>query len=124
MSEHLFIEKRRRQRNKALVTTRRIFGLVALSIAVYGAFRFWIGNPTEELCGDNCGSMHSWLALALGFAIMFGVIIAAGAIGGVLTSLLRRRRTGAFTERYENALRTPPADDAAVHTDTPTDPQP
>jgi H+/Cl- antiporter ClcA len=108
MSEHLFVKKRQRQRRRAAgaVTTRHILGLILLCLAAYAAFRIWVGNPMESLCGDDCESMHSLLAWVLGFAMIFLAIIAAGAVGGVVLALVRKRRGetgGNFAARYFQA---------------------
>ncbi len=99
MPEHIFIEKRRRKRAASLFSTRNILGLIMLSLVVYGAFYFWVGNPNEDLCGDDCGQMHSLMAWVLGFALLFGAIIAAGAVVGTILALVRRnqRESNVFT---------------------------
>ncbi len=94
MSENPFIKKRQRARarNSAPFGLKQIFGLIALSLAAYAAFRMWVGNPMADLCGDNCESMYSVLASVLAFAMMFGAIILAAALVGLMFALLRRRR--------------------------------
>lgn len=105
MSEHLLLKKRQKQRKRSALnlTVRNILGLVLLSLLTYAGFRIWVGNPTEALCGDNCESMYSLMAWVLAFAMIFGAIIAAGAVIGVIVALLRRRaaaREDDFMRRF------------------------
>ncbi|NVJ98727.1 MAG: hypothetical protein HWE25_11275 [Alphaproteobacteria bacterium] len=93
MSENPLIKKRQRERKRDGInlTTKHLFGLILLGLVTYGAFRVWVGNPWESVCGDNCESMYSLLAWVLAFAMVFGAIIAAGAVFGVIISLIKRR---------------------------------
>lgn len=106
MSEHLMIKKRQKRRKAGALNLRvkHLFGLVLLSLVAYGAFRFWVGNPMEGLCGDECESMYSLMGWVLGFAIMIGAVILAGVVIGVLVALIRRR-SGAqsldFASRFD-----------------------
>ncbi|MCJ9428281.1 hypothetical protein [Kordiimonas marina] len=110
MSEKVFIEKRKRGRAGAIVTTRQIIVLLVLAITVYGGFRFWVGNPYAALCGDDCGSMHSLTTWILGFAILFGIVLVLAAIVGILAALFRRSRSSAFTDRLDKAQKPPKED--------------
>lgn len=93
MSEKLTIKKRQRQRKRSGInlSTKHLLGLVVLALVTYGAFRVWVGNPWESVCGDDCESMFSLLAWVMAFAMIFGAIILAGAIVGVIVALLKRR---------------------------------
>jgi len=100
------IKKRQKRRKAGAVNLRlkHLFGLILLSLVAYGAFRFWVGNPLESLCGDNCESMYSLAGWILGFAIMIGSVILAGAFIGVLVALIRRRsgaQTLDFAAKYD-----------------------
>ncbi len=101
MSENLFIHKRQRQRAKktALLSTRNIFGLIAVMLAAYAAFRLWVGDPTTAICENGCESLYSLAAWVLGFFMLFAAVIAAGAVVGLLVAFLRRR-----TEAGESAI--------------------
>ena len=108
MSEHLLIKKRQKRRRSAVLnlSTKNILSLVLLSLAAYGGFRLWVGNPTEALCGDNCESMYSLLGWVLGFFLLFAAIIAAGAVVGILVALIRRSRrhnNAGFAEKFSAA---------------------
>lgn len=95
MSENLLIKKRQRQRrrNGINLTTKHLLGLVVLALVTYGAFRVWVGNPWESVCGDDCESMYSLLAWIMAFGMIFGAIIAAGAVVGVIVALVKRRNS-------------------------------
>ena len=93
MSENPFIHKRQRQRAKktALLSTRNIFGLIAVMLAAYAAFRLWVGDPTTAICENGCESLYSLAAWVLGFFILFAAVIAAGAVVGLIIAFIRRR---------------------------------
>lgn len=101
MSENPFIYKRQRQREKktALLSTRNIFGLIAVMLAAYAAFRLWIGDPTTAICEDGCESLYSLATWVLGFFLLFAAVIAAGAVVGLLIAFIRRR-----TQAGESAI--------------------
>jgi len=113
MSEKVFIEKRKRSRSGAYVTTRQIIVLLVLAITVYGGFRFWVGNPYAALCGDDCGSMHTLTTWILGFAILFGIVIVLAIIIGIFAALFRRTRSSAFTDRLDQVQKLPTQDTAS-----------
>ncbi|WP_417464149.1 hypothetical protein [Kordiimonas sp.] len=107
MSENPFIHKRQRQRAKktALLSTRNIFGLIAVMLAAYAAFRLWVGDPTTAICEDGCESLYSLAAWVLGFFMLFAAVIAAGAAVGLLVAFIRRRADAgesAITRMQEN----------------------
>lgn len=111
------IKKRQKRRRAGAMNLRlkHLFGLILLSLVAYGAFRFWVGNPLESLCGDNCESMYSMAGWILGFAIMIGGVILAGAVVGLLVAFIRRRsgaQTLDFAAKYD-AGQTPKTDDTA-----------
>ncbi|SDE59735.1 hypothetical protein [Kordiimonas lacus] len=100
------IKKRQKRRKAGALNLRmkHLFGLILLSLVAYGAFRFWVGNPMESLCGDNCESMYSLMGWVLGFAIMLGTVILAGAAIGLLVAFIRRRsgaQTLDFAAKYD-----------------------
>jgi hypothetical protein len=94
MSESHFIHKRQRERARKTrgVTTKHILGLVLLSLAAFAAFKLWVGNPVDALCEGECESVHSLFTWVFAFFLMFGGIIAAGAVVGLLVAGLKRLR--------------------------------
>lgn len=111
------IKKRQKRRKAGAMNLRlkHLFGLILLSLVAYGAFRFWVGNPLESLCGDNCESMYSLAGWILGFAIMIGTVILAGAAVGLLVALIRRRsgaQTLDFAAKYDAGQEPKPKDAA------------
>lgn len=116
MSENIFIKKRKRQRKAGAInlSLKHLLGLVLLSLVTYGAFRFWVGNPMESLCGDNCESMYSLLAWVMAFAMVFAAIIATGAVIGVIIALIKRRNARSdadFAARFGADAPSEPADE-------------
>jgi len=116
MSEHIMIKKRQKRRRAGALDLRlkHLFGLILLSLVAYGAFRFWVGNPMESLCGDDCESMYSLATWILGFAIMLGTVILAGAVIGVVVALVRRRSGASsmdFASKFDAGTNQPPKGD-------------
>ncbi|RMB02813.1 hypothetical protein [Eilatimonas milleporae] len=97
----IFLQRRRRSRNKPFVTLRGVIGLIAVSVAAMLAFRVWVGNPDAGYCGTDCEGMHSLFAWVLGFAMIFVAVIGAGALAGIALSLLQRRRG---TDPFSNLI--------------------
>ena len=92
MVEHIFINKRKKQRKKntLLLSVRVILSLISLSILVYIGFASFVGNPNDIECVGECEAsigIGTWL---LALAIMFAVVIAAGALLGLLISVFKR----------------------------------
>jgi len=92
MSDNQYIKKQQRARNKSLITTRHILILVLLSVAIYAGFYFEYGIIDDGTCEGTCENLHTVRSWVLGFIIMFGVIIAAGALIGGLVSFLKWNR--------------------------------
>ena len=92
MSDNKYIQKRRRVRNKPLITTRNILMLILLSVAVYAGFYFEYGVIDDGTCKDVCENEYSFWAWVIGFFFIFAAIIAAGALGGGVLAFLRWSR--------------------------------
>jgi len=93
MSDNKYIQKRRRARNKSLITTRNILMLILLSVAVYAGFYFEYGVIDDGTCEGACENEYSLWAWVLGFFFIFAAIIAAGALGGGILAFLRWSRS-------------------------------
>ena len=92
MSDNIHIKRRQKRRSKPLLTTRNIVTLILLSLAVYGAFLFWVGDPSQGQCDGDCENIYSAAGYILGFFLMILGVIAAGAVVGSLFSFMRRKR--------------------------------
>lgn len=92
MSENLFIQKRKKARNKPFLTSRVIFSLILLSLLVCAGFYFEFGRVGDVLCDGPCESTYSFGIWLAGGGILLISIIGLAFIVGILVALIRRSR--------------------------------
>ncbi len=94
MKHQNYFKRRPRRKRKTIFTGRNIVSLILLSLAAYGAFRYWVDGYDAALCdGAPCESTYSIAAAAIGFFLMFLAVIGAGAVIGFLIAYIRSHRT-------------------------------
>jgi len=114
MPENLFIQKRKKARNKPFLTSRVIFSLILLSLLIYAGFYFEFGRVGDALCDGPCESTHSFGVWLAGGGILLASIIGLAFIVGVLVALIRR------TQKSNDTLSTLLANDVSKEAKTNT----
>jgi hypothetical protein len=93
MAEHIFLEKRKRSRKRYALSfsVKVVMGLILVSLLVYMAFIRFVGNPNDVECTGTCEPSIDIATWVLAIGLMFGVVIVAGAVLGIVVAFLRRR---------------------------------
>jgi hypothetical protein len=95
MSEKVFITKRQRARKKSAIpfTFKMVLALIALSLTAYMAFASFVDRRSASECVGGCEDAISLGTWILSFVIIFGVVIGAGALLGLIFALIKRARS-------------------------------
>ena len=91
MSEHTFINKRRKSRQRHIFNVRAILMLILLSLGVMAGVWLLVDDPANMVCDPDCNDLEGLLSAVFGFFLMLVGVVLAGAIVGVIVALLRRR---------------------------------
>jgi hypothetical protein len=96
MSDNQYIKRLQRARSKPVFTLRNIIMLMILSVVIAGGFYLEYGGLDDGTCEGPCESLYSLQTWGIAVAMIFGAVILAGSLIGIILSLIKRSRGDAL----------------------------